>query len=134
MGRGNTATWDQENRNLDARLVSAIGSKDVEGVMSCFTNSPDLIAVLWGTEMHGPAELRQAIESMFNQCDALQLTIDRVSRVCCGDTVFAVGQATYVIVRAGVSNTIREVWTDVRRKVDGKWSYVLDHAEVLPGT
>jgi hypothetical protein len=38
------------------------------------------------------------------------------------------------MVRGGIPNTIREVWTDVRGKVNGKWVYMLNHAEILPGT
>ena len=127
------ANWDLENQDLDTRMVSAMCRKDVDGVMNCFANSPDLIAVLWGTEMHGVAEMRRAVESIFSTCDSLQLSIDRVSRVRNGNNVLAVGRATYVMVRKGVPNTVTEVWTDARRKVDGKWVYMLNHAEILPG-
>ena len=126
--------WLRENEELDARLVSAISHMDIDGLMSCSTDSPDLIAVLWGTEMHGAAELREAAESVFSQCDSLTMTIDRVSRIRNGSNVVAVGKATYMMIRNGVPCTVREVWTDVRRKRNGKWVYMLGHAEVLPGT
>jgi hypothetical protein len=31
----------------------------------------------------------------------------------------------------GTSQEITERWTDVRRKVDGRWVYVMDHAHAL---
>ena len=126
--------WLHENEELDARLVAGMSGKSVADVMNCFVDSPDLMAVLWGTEMHGPAELRQAVESLFTQCDTLQLSIDRISRTLVDGVVIAVGHCTYAMVKRGQVRTIKEVWTDVRCRVDGKWLYVLDYAEILPGT
>jgi hypothetical protein len=129
-----TARWLLENEELDSRMVSAMSHKDIEGVMTCFADSPDLIAVLWGTEMHGATELRQAVESIFCRSDSLKLTIDRICRIRSGDMVLAVGQATWQMKRGDVVSAVREVWTDVRCRVNGKWVYKLDHTEVLPGT
>jgi len=126
--------WLQANEELDSRLLSAMSNKDVDGVMSCFADSPELVAVLWGTEMRGPAELRQAVESLFRQYDSVKLSIDRITRIRNGATVLAVGQATYTMRKGKDVSTLREVWTDLRRNVRGNWSYVLNHAEVLPGT
>ena len=55
-----------------------------------------------------------------------------VTELPCGDAVIAVGQATYTLSKGHVVTSIIEVWTDVRRKINGNWVYVLDHAEVLP--
>jgi ketosteroid isomerase-like protein len=126
--------WQQANEELDSRMVSAMSKKDVDGVMSCFADSPEVIAVLWGTEMRGPGELRQAVESLFRQYDSVKLSIDRISRIRTGDTVLGVGQATYSMRKGNDHSTLREVWTDVRCEVRGKWVYMLDHAEVLLGT
>jgi ketosteroid isomerase-like protein len=126
--------WLQANEELDSRMVAAMSQKDVDGVMSCFSDSPEVIAVLWGTEMRGPGELRQAVESLFCEYDSIKLSIDRISRIQTGDTVLAVGQATYTMRKGNSLSTLREVWTDVRREVRGKWVYMLDHAEVLLGT
>lgn len=126
--------WLTENEELDARLTAAMSQKSVAAVMKCFVDSPNLMAVLWGTEMHGPAELRQAVESLFSQCDALQLSIDRIDRTLVDGLVIAVGHCTYTMVKGGRVSTIKEVWTDVRCRVGGEWLYVLDHAEILPGT
>jgi len=50
----------------------------------------------------------------------------------CGDAVIAAGQATNRLTKDRVVTSFIEVWTDVRRKINANWVYVLDHAEVLP--
>jgi ketosteroid isomerase-like protein len=60
------------------------------------------------------------------------LAIDEVSHIRQGESVFAVGTATYEMkTKEGISQRITERWTDVRRKVDGRWVYVMDHAHAL---
>ena len=125
--------WFVANEELDGRMVNAICGKDLAGLMSCFHQGPELVAVLWGTEMHGTAEIRQAIESLFSRYEALKLSLDRVERVHSGDFVLAVGHATWTLTAEGKVTTLCEVWTDVRRLVDGNWVYLLNHAEILPG-
>jgi len=109
-----------------------VKNKDVNGAMSCFLDSPDLVAVLWGNEFRGPEQLRQAIVGMFNGYDETTLSVDRVREFCSGDVVLSVGQATYSFKKAGEESKLAEIWTDVRRVVNGRWVYVLDHAEALP--
>ena len=125
-------SWEVANNDLDRRFVAAMSHKDIEGAMSCFVNSPDLVAVLWGKEFRGPQQLREAIESVFRQYDEVALAIDRVREFRSGDSVLAVGQATYTFKKAGEVSRLTEIWTDVRREVNGHWVYVMDHAEVLP--
>lgn len=125
--------WLRENEALDRRMVSAFSKKDLAGVLSCFADSPDLIVVLWGTEMHGPGELGQALESLFSRCTAVKLTIDRISRILSGGVVMAIGRATCMMASNGNTDVVGEVWTDVRRRVNGRWVYIIDHSELLPG-
>jgi hypothetical protein len=61
------------------------------------------------------------------------LEIDEVTHIPLGDGAAAVGTANYQLQGAdGSTQRIVERWTDVRRKVDGRWIYVLDHAHALP--
>jgi ketosteroid isomerase-like protein len=123
--------WEIANNDLDRRFLSAMSRKDVAGAMSCFIDGPDLVAVLWGKEFRGPQQLPEAISSLFNEYDEIVLTIDRVRKFRAGDSVLAVGQATYTLKKAGVVSRLTEIWTDVRREVNGRWVYVMDHAEAL---
>jgi ketosteroid isomerase-like protein len=106
---------------------------DIEQVMSCFCNSPDVILVAYdGTVFRGFDSIRRAFGQMFAQCGSLSLVIDEVSHISHGENVFAVGTATYEMkTTEGISQKITERWTDVRCKVDGRWVYVMDHAHAL---
>jgi ketosteroid isomerase-like protein len=129
---GHIEDWQTDNNDLDRRFLAAVRNKDVDEAMSCFFNSPDLVTVLWGNEFRGPEQLREAIQGMFDRYDEISLSIDRVREFRSGDAVFAVGHATYTFKKAGEESKLTEIWTDVRRKVNGRWVYVLDHAELLP--
>ncbi len=123
--------WETGNSELDQRFLRAMADKNIDAVMTCFIDSPDLCVVLWGKEMRGPDQVRASVMHLFNSYDEVKLAIDRVSEFPSGDAVLAVGQATYTLTLRGEITKIREVWTDVRRKIDGRWVYVLDHAEIL---
>lgn len=119
--------------DLDQRFTTGMSRKDIAQAMSCFWNSPDLILVVYdGTVFRGFDSVRRAFEELFNQCETLSLVIDEVSHIRQGESVFAVGTATYEMqTTEGISQKITERWTDVRRKVDGRWVYVMDHAHAL---
>lgn len=124
--------WEVANHDLDSRFVAAMSAKNIERAMSCFIDSPDLVAVLWGKELRGPEQVREAISSLFAAYDEITLSIDRVREFRSGDSVLAVGQATYTLRKAAEVSRLTEIWTDVRHEVDGRWVYVMDHAEALP--
>ena len=119
--------------DLNKRFTEGMSQKDIEQVMSCFWNSPDLIFVNFdGTVFRGFDKVRKAVEQLFTQSESLSLAIDEVSHIRQGESVFAVGTATYEMkTKEGISQRITERWTDVRRKVDGRWVYVMDHAHAL---
>lgn len=124
--------WEVANQDLDSRFVAAMSAKNIDRAMSCFIDSPDLVAVLWGKELRGPAQVREAISSLFAAYDEIKLSVDRVREFRSGDSVLAVGQATYTLRKAVEVTQLTEIWTDVRREVNGHWVYVMDHAEALP--
>ena len=129
----NNSEYLLATKDLDQVFTGGMSRMDIDQVMSCFWNSPDLIFVDYdGTVLHGFDNVRSAIEQMFAQCASLSLVIDEVSHVCQGDSVFAVGTATYEMKTIeDISQKITKRWTDVRRKVDGRWVYVMDHAHAL---
>lgn len=120
-------------RDLDQRFTDGMSRMDIEQVMTCFWNSPDVIFVRHdGTVFRGFDSIRKDVEQMFAQHESLSLVIDEVSYTRQGESVFAIGTATYEgKTKDGTSQKIVERWTDVRRKVDGRWVYVLDHAHAL---
>ena len=70
---------------------------------------------------------------MFKQNESVKLTVNEASYVQVGDAVMTVGTATYdLLPKNGPSTQIVEVWTDLKRKIGGRWVYVLDQATMVP--
>jgi ketosteroid isomerase-like protein len=124
----------QAQKELDHRFCEAMSRKDLAGVMSCLWNDPNLIVVLFdGTVYRGWDSVREAVGQLFSGFPSVRLDIDEVTHLPLGDGIVAVGTATYRLQAAdGSTQRIVERWTDLRRKVDGRWIYVLDHAHALP--
>ena len=121
------------NARLDSRFVQAMSNKDVEGAMACLLDSPDLVLVLFGKVLRGPAAARQFLTEMFASMRTVHLEINEVTHWSFGETVFAVGTATYEFEALdGARSTLKECWTDARQKVAGRWVYILDHATQIP--
>jgi uncharacterized protein (TIGR02246 family) len=120
-------------QEFDRQFCEAMSQKDVDQVMSCVWDSPDLTFVDFeGNVVRGPENFRKEVEGMFAQSESLRLVIDEISHVRVGDAVFAVGTATYDMQAPdGTSQQIRERWTDVRIQVDGRWVCALDHIHLL---
>jgi ketosteroid isomerase-like protein len=111
-----------------------MNNQDVEGVMGCCLDGPDLVFILYGNILRGSEAVRGFVTNMFAGARSIHLEIDEIKRWCFGETVFAVGIATYEIVAMdGTKSRLRECWTDARRSVAGKWVYVLNHATEIPG-
>jgi uncharacterized protein (TIGR02246 family) len=121
-------------RALNQKFAEAMNRKDLDGAMSCFWNSPDLILVLWGTTVRGYEGVRAGIKQMFDQNESVKLEVNELTFVPVGDMIMAVGTATYYLQpKSGPSQKIVERWTDLERKIDGRWVYVMDHATIVPG-
>lgn len=124
----------KDQRKLDDAFCSAMTRKDLDGVMQCLWHDPNLVVVLFdATVYRGWDAVRDAVQQLFETFPQVRLEIDEVSHVPVGDGIVAVGTATYSLQAAdGSAVRIVERWTDFRRKVDGRWIYVLDHAHALP--
>lgn len=121
---------------LDRRFCDSMSRKDLAGVMDCLWNSPNLVVVLFdATVYRGWNAVRQAVQQLFDGFDHVELKINEVTHLPLGDGIVAVGTATYRLRAAdGSQREIVERWTDLRREVDARWVYVLDHAHALPGS
>ena len=70
---------------------------------------------------------------MFEQNESVKLTVNESSSVPVGVAIMTVGIATYDLKpKNGSSVQIVEVWTDLKRKIDARWVYVLDQASIIP--
>jgi uncharacterized protein (TIGR02246 family) len=119
--------------DLGRRFTGAMSRKDLQGAMSCFWNSPQLIVVLFGNVQRGYDSVRSGIAAMFEQNETVKLTVNEISYVPIGNMVMAVGTATYDLKpKGGPAMQLVERWTDLEMKIDGRWVYVLDHATMVP--
>ena len=122
-----------EAKELDRRLCEAISRKDLDAVMACFWNSPDLVAVIAGSVRKGPAAVRQGMKQLFDQNESVSLEVNEVTYLQSGDGIIGVGTATFDLKPAnGQRQLVVERWSDLRRKINGRWVYVLDHTTTVP--
>ena len=121
------------NQELDQQFIESMSQMDIEKLMSCFWNSPDLIFVDFdGNVNRGSDNIRKVFEQFFTQFESLSLVCDEISHIRAGNSVFAVGTATYSMqMKDGTSQQVTQRWSDVRGKVEGRWVYVLDHVHFL---
>ena len=121
------------NQELDQRFKDAMDQMDIEKLMSCLWNSPDLIFVDFDGNVHrGSDNIRKVFEQFFTQFESLSLVCDEISHIRAGNSVFAVGTATYSMqMKDGTTKQVTQRWSDVRGKVDGHWVFVLDHVHFL---
>jgi ketosteroid isomerase-like protein len=120
-------------KDLAQRFVDSINRKDLDGTMACVWNSPDMVWVSFGTVIRGWDGFRGGVSQMFTSNETVKIAVTDISYVPVGDAVMAVGTATIDMQpKNGPSQHIVERWTDVERKIDGRWVYVLDHTTLVP--
>jgi ketosteroid isomerase-like protein len=121
-------------KDLARRFVESINRKDLDGTMACVWNSPDMIWVNFGTVVRGYDGFRGGLAQMFDQNETVRIEVTEISYVPVGDMIMAVGTATIDLQPkdGGPSQHIVERWTDLERKIDGRWVYVLDHTTLVP--
>jgi len=120
-------------KDLDWRLSEAMSRKDLDATMACFWNDPNLVVVLNGSVHCGPEAARAAIKEMFDQNESIKVEVNEITHHPSGDGVVGVGTATFDLKPAsGPPKLMVERWSDLRRKVDGRWVFVLDHTTILP--
>ncbi len=117
------------NVRLDGQFSEAMSNSDVDGIMACFLDSPDLVVVLDGRVLRGSAAVRQFLTDLFKGVRTVRLEIDKITRWSVGETVFALGSRAYGFEALdGTISMSQECWTDVRQKVAGRWVFILHHA------
>lgn len=122
-----------EAKDLDRRFTEAISRKDLDAAMACFWNDPDLVVALNGAVYRGFDAVRAATKELLDQNESIRMEVNEVTLLPSGDGVIGVGTATLDLKPAsGPRQLMVERWSDLRRKIDGNWVYVLDHTTVIP--
>jgi ketosteroid isomerase-like protein len=121
--------WQQSAEDLNAKFLAAIADHDIDAFMSCIWNSPEALLVLeHGIIVRGWDNIKGGVTGLMASHANLDLEINRISRFRFGNVVYSVGQATWT--RTGgpaPDESFQEVWTDITRKVNGKWVVIVNH-------
>jgi uncharacterized protein (TIGR02246 family) len=118
-----------EAKELDRRFLDALNRKDLDAAMACFWNHPDVIFVAFGKVLRGIEAIRQFTAELFAQNVSLKVEAKEVTYLPTGDAVIGAGTAVFHLQPTkGPRRLMVECWSDLRRKIDGRWVYVLDHA------
>ncbi len=117
------------NQEIDQKFLEAHVHPNTDLMMSLFTSSPDIFFVgPTGIIFHGRNEVRESIDKFIQNVITMPGVIDYVTYLPAGDGVIAYGQVTYHRYLKGKQPDTRVVvWTDYRRKENGKWVLVFRH-------
>lgn len=122
-----------EAKELDRKLCEAISRKDLDAAMACFWDDPDVVAVIAGEVQKGPDAVRSGLKQLFDQNESVGLEVNEITYLRSGDGIIGVGTATFDLKPVnGQRQLLVERWSDLRRKIDGRWVYVLDHTTIVP--
>jgi ketosteroid isomerase-like protein len=120
-------------KDLSRRFKEAFHRKDLDAAMACFWNDPDLFIVLNGNVHRGPDAAHASIKEMFDQNESIKVEVNEITYVPSGDGIIGVGTATFEFKPVdGPARLMVERWSDLRRKIDGRWVMVHDHTTHLP--
>ena len=131
-GQKNSLTPDvlAANQELDRQLMEGHKLLDTDKVMHLFSTSSEVSFVAPdGAVNKGREQVRRSWEQFFATLQSIEGQINEISYIPVGDGVIAVGRVTYHRqLKNGSPEQRVVVWTDYRRKENGKWVYVFRHA------
>lgn len=118
---------------VDERWKKAVLAGDVEAAVACYGKD----AVLWlpGAPMaKGTDEIRAVYEGFFGQDIVKDVALTDTHHETSGNLSVGWGRFTMTTVpkKGGAPVTSTGRFTEVARKVNGRWVYVADHASADP--
>lgn len=118
---------------LDAAWTKAMKAGDVNAVMACYAND----AVLWfpgSAEARGEKAIRDEYTGFFGANTVTDITITNAHHETHQN--LSVGWANFSMTMqpkaGGAPATMHGRYTEVAKKIDGKWKYVADQASADP--
>ena len=113
----------------------AFEAGDADAVARCY--APD--AVLWlpgAPQARGRDAIRAAYAGFFAGSTIRSATLSQLGKVTQGDDASSWGTFKVVLVskKDGKETTETGRYTDVSRRIDGRWQYLVDHASDEPAT
>jgi uncharacterized protein (TIGR02246 family) len=114
--------------SAQACWIDAFRAMDADAVAACYADD----AVLWfpgGPMAKGRQAIHDGFAGYFAASTVKEMTIEEMGRESMGDALAAWGtwKLTVVDKQSGAERTMTGRYSDVSKKIDGKWLYVMDH-------
>ena len=125
--------WAEEERTATDCFFDAFTHNDADATAACYAED----AVLWvpgGPKAKGRAQIRETLAGWFEMYTVKTFTYDQLGVRTVGDDRVTWGEFTLELAdrKTGAVTASRGRYTDLSRKIDGKWVYLVDHASDDP--
>jgi len=119
-------------RDVDRHLVDSYNRGDIDGVMSNYWKSPDLIVYPpTALEARGWNAVREMMERGLANAPGAKLELTESRYQASGDLVICWGKWRMTLPsKDGFPFTIEGRYTSLKAQRDGKWVFILDHASI----
>ncbi len=119
---------------VDAKFVEEINKENLDGVMSCYWNSPDLVVYSPGEmELKGYEATKQSFANFFKDMPGARHEMLGTEYRAAGDIVYCWGKVRLTVPAADsltAPQTMEGRYTSVFAYKDSGMVYILDHASL----
>jgi ketosteroid isomerase-like protein len=117
---------------LDQKFFDAYNSKDLDGMLALYWNSPDVISLPPGEMMlKGYDNLKSSFEQDFSQGGDYKLEVIEHNNRVEGSVVIGTGLWRFTMnIPDSDPFVIEGRYLDIKAERNGKWVYLADHASV----
>lgn len=119
---------------LDAKFFNAMNTENLDSVMGCYWNSPDLVVYPPGeTEKKGWDAVKKSFAGFFYGMDGAKHELTETNYKVQGDAVICWGKLKMYVPRpdsTAAPMVMEGRYMDMVVNKDGNWVYVVDHASV----
>jgi ketosteroid isomerase-like protein len=117
---------------MDKQFVEAFNRQDVDGIMTSYWNSPNLVVWYPDEDLQGYDAVRASWERTFREVDVKHFSVDQRNIEVGHHMAYDWGNWTYTFQPKGAPEemTIKGRYLQVWAEKDGKWLVVADHASV----
>jgi uncharacterized protein (TIGR02246 family) len=125
-------TMIEEAKALDARFEEAFNNEDVEAMVACYWDDPEVVSMPPAQMIvKGIEGVREDFQTFLEGTNVKKFKLRKPQYRVLGDAVLGWGKFRLTTVPSlGPEVTIDGRYVEIVEKKDGKWVYVMDHASV----
>ena len=119
-------------KELDGRFIAALNAGDVDALIACYHDTPELTSFDVGTLVaKGHAAVREGLTHAVAGMAGGTITLHDTHYQPAGNYVVTWGLWDFTMTLPdGTPMTMSGRFTDMKTEMNGKWGYVHDHASV----